>query len=84
LATPRARSFGHWQPRAQSLPPLSCRAPIHAPVAPVGYSADHVAQNVEMVRAVMEAYPHPEMLGSLVNGEFDLELARRSNGTHHA
>jgi ketosteroid isomerase-like protein len=32
-------------------------------------------QNVEMVRAVMEAYQHPEMLASLVNGEFDLELA---------
>ena len=32
-------------------------------------------QNVEMVRAVMEAYQDPGMLASLVNGELDLELA---------
>jgi len=33
------------------------------------------SQNVETVRAVMEAYQQPEMMAALVDGELDLELA---------
>ena len=32
-------------------------------------------ENVETVRAVMEAYQQPEMMAALVDGELDLELA---------
>jgi ketosteroid isomerase-like protein len=32
-------------------------------------------ENVEVVRAVMEAYQQPEMMAALVDGELDLELA---------
>jgi ketosteroid isomerase-like protein len=32
-------------------------------------------ENVEIVRALMEAYQQPEMMAALVDGELDLELA---------
>ena len=32
-------------------------------------------ENVETVRAVMEAYQQPEMMAALIDGELDLELA---------